>query len=538
MTHHRFLQYNVFFKSYYIFICIALLITISHAWSNRAIAAPEATVTITKKNDPNNNILSPIHAKKLVLVECKEMIDKGLLESIKRRCELAIENGADIIVFEIDTFGGELITAIDIWEYLIHDLNDRVHTIAYVPTKAISAGALISVACEDIIMRTATNIGDCAPISPGQELKGVEREKIESPTRVYFVNAAKANNYPVALCESMVTIGHKVFAVTNLETKEVAYFEENDLPTDTALYDLDNKILIVSDDELLTLDAEDALKYNLSRAIVKDIEALFLFIETRDNIKISRPIERLATNWSEEMVRWITSPAIAGVLLMIGMLGVYAEINSPGLGLPGLIAVIVFSVLFGSKFAIGMAQWWEIALFTLGIILLLVEIFVTPGFGLFGISGVIIIMSAYCAMMIKNGPEQIPLPSDAAQWTLFKDQLLGSVLGIIGFIIGASMITRYIGKLPFANKIILQTPVVTHSEASIQSSHELVDTVDIQIGDIGISIAPLRPAGRARINDKNIDVISQSEMIEVDQPVEVISIEGFRVIVKIKRDDK
>jgi len=100
------------------------------------------------------------------------------------------------------------------------------------------------------------------------------------------------------------------------------------------------------------------------------------------------------------------------------------------------------------------------------------------------------------------------------------------------------MITRYIGKLPFANKIILQTPAVTHSEASIQSSHELVDTVDIQIGDSGISIAPLRPAGRARINDKNIDVISEGEMIEVDQPVEVISIEGFRVIVKIKRDDK
>jgi len=531
MTHRRPLPYLIFLKSHILFTCVASLLTMTHICTNNVIAAPEKTVT---NNHNDNSTLSPKATKKVAVIECKEMIDKGLLESIKRRCESAINNDAEIIIFEIDTFGGELLTAIEIWEYLIHDLNDRVHTIAYVPTKAISAGALISVACEDIIMRTATSIGDCAPITPGGELKGVEREKIESPTRIYFVNAAKANNYPIAICESMVTIGHKVFAVTNLETKSVEYFEENSLPTDETLYDIDNKTVIVSDEALLTLDAEDALKYNLCRAIVKDIEGLLSFIETRDNIAVVRPIERLKTNWSEEMVRWITSPAIAGVLLMIGMLGVYAEINSPGLGLPGLIAVIAFTVLFGSKFAIGMAQWWEIVLFTVGIILLLVEIFVTPGFGLFGISGVIIVMAAYCAMMIKNGPEQIPLPSDAMQWSIFKDQLLGSALGIIGFIVGASLITRYIGTLPFANKIILQTPGVTHSDISLDASHEIVDTVAIQVGDCGISITPLRPAGRARICDKNIDVICQSEMIDSDQPIEVISVEGYRVIVKMK----
>ena len=474
--------------------------------------------------------------KKTVIIECKEMIDKGLLESIKRRSETAIANGAEILIFEIDTFGGELITALDIWEYFIHDLNRRVHTIAYVPTKAISAGALISVACEDIFMRTSTNIGDCAPITPGQKLEGVEREKVESPTRTYFVTAAKANNYPVALCEAMVTIGHKVYSVTNIKTNKVEYFEEKNLPTDDTLYDIENKMTIVSEKELLTLGAQDALKYGLCRAVVDDVDALITFIEKRDNIEIIRPIERSATSWSEEMVRWVTSPAVAGVLLMIGMLGVYAEINSPGLGLPGLIAVIAFTVLFGSKFAIGMAQWWEIALFVIGISLLFVEIFITPGFGLFGISGMVIVMIAYFAMMVKNGPGQVPLPADAMQWDLFKNQLIGSTLGVAGFIVGAAFITRYIGTLPFTNKIVLQTPGVTHTEISEQASHELVDTVSLKVADIGITITPLRPAGRARFNDKNIDVISQGDMIEANQSVEVISIEGYRVIVKAKRE--
>jgi len=185
-------------------------------------------------------------------------------------------------------------------------------------------------------MKKATLIGDCAPIiMGGGKLEGVEREKVESPTRTYFVNAAKANGYPVALCKAMVTMNLEVYQVKNLQTNEYEYFEEEDLPTDSFVYGLEGKKLIVKGDQLLTLGADEAYSYGLARVVVDDLEEAVAFLEGRDKVAFGRPVETVDTNWSEGVVRWLNSPAVTGILLMVGLLGVYAELNSPGLGFRG-----------------------------------------------------------------------------------------------------------------------------------------------------------------------------------------------------------
>ena len=140
---------------------------------------------------------------------------------------------------------------------------------------------------------------------------------------------------------------------------------------------------------------------------------------------------------------------------MIAMLGIYAELNSPGLGLPGAVAVIALVILFGSKFLIGMANWWEIAVFVIGLTLLTIEIFVIPGFGIPGIAGTLMMIFALGAMMVGNRPDEFPIPASEFDWMLFRRSLYGMLGGFIGFLICAWLITRYLHKIPFAGRMVL-----------------------------------------------------------------------------------
>jgi len=193
--------------------------------------------------EPNSAVPAEPEVK-AAIIPCKEMIDDGLYKSIRRRTQLALDSGCTYLIYEIQTYGGLVKSADDISKYLILEVAKKARTVAYVTTEAISAGAMISVSCQDIIMLENTTIGDCAPIAMGAKLEGVEREKAESFIRATFKRAAEANNYPPALLKAMVSMRTKVYRVQNLETGEHEFFEDNRLPTDPNKYGLDDKKLI------------------------------------------------------------------------------------------------------------------------------------------------------------------------------------------------------------------------------------------------------------------------------------------------------
>ena len=369
-------------------------------------------------SEPNDTVVDAPTVKAAVII-CKGMIDDGLYKSIQRRTQMALDQDVKYLIYEIQTYGGLVQSADDISKYFILDVGKRAHTVAYVTTEAISAGAMISVSCRDIIMLENTTIGDCAPIVLGGKLEGVEREKTESFIRAVFMRAAEANGYPAALLKAMVTMQEKVYRVKNLQTGDYEFFEDRDLPQDPNKYGLDDKELVVDDDELLTLTASQAFEYGIARAKVKDRAGALDFLAERDGVTFDAEPIVLHTIWSEEMVRWLNSPAVMAVLVMIAMLGVYIEFNTPGVGLPGLAAVICFVIIIGSKYVVGLANWVEVALFAVGILLLLVEIFVLPGFGLAGITGIICIIAGVFGMLIKNPPDRLPWPQDAIAWSDF-----------------------------------------------------------------------------------------------------------------------
>ncbi len=483
--------------------------------------------------EPNTPSLD-LPTVKVAVIPCEGMIDDGLYKSIQRRSKMAIDAGAEYLIYEISTYGGLLKSGDDIAKYFILDIGKKTHTVAYVTTEAISAGAMISVSCQDIIMLENTTIGDCAPIQLGAKLEGVEREKAESFVRATFDRAAEANNYPQALLKAMVSMQIEVYRAKNLQTGEYEFFETDKPPKDPNAYDMKNKELIVKDDELLTLTASQAFEYGVARAVVEDRAGVLDFLAERDGVTFAGEPMVLETMWSEEMVRWINSPAAMSVLVMVALLGVYIELNTPGIGLPGLVAVICFTIIIGSKYLVGLANWVEVALFVVGLLLLAIEIFVLPGFGVAGILGVGCILAGLFGMLIKNPPDKMPWPKTDFDWQIFTNGVLGLTLGFVWFAVLAWLLTKYLPKLQFLSGLTLvpaQAKLGTEVEVSMTALPES-KAASVNIGDIGEVTSALRPAGKARFNSSIIDVVAEAEFLDKGTNVVIIEIHGNRVVVK------
>ncbi|MHC4084097.1 MAG: NfeD family protein [Planctomycetota bacterium] len=488
-----------------------------------------------------NDITPEQTSVKAAVIVCKGMIDDGLFESIKRRTQIARNKGAGYLFYEIQTYGGLVSSADLISEYFL-ETGKEAHTVAYISTKAISAGAMISVHCQDIIMRENATIGDCAPVVlvPSQKLEGVEREKTESFIRGIFDRAAKANSYPRALLRSMVTMQIEVYRVKNIQTGEDEYFESIELSNkDPNIYDLQNKEIVVESDKLLTLIASDALEYGIARAVVKDLEGALDFLAKRDGVTFADEPIVLKMLWSEEMVRWLNSPGVMAILVMLAMLGVYIEFNTPGVGLPGLVAAICFAVIIGSKYLHGLANWVEVAILLFGVILLMVEIFILPGFGIAGFSGIVCIFAGLFGMLIKNAPDELPWPQDAIAWNDFTWGVMGLAGGFTGFVVLAWVLSKYLPRMQFFSGLLL-VPTAAKLGSEFEVSMTTLPeskTISVNVGEPGEVVSRLRPTGKVKFGDAIVDVVAVGEFLEVGTAVEIIEIHGNRVVVKaVERD--
>ncbi len=246
-------------------------------------------------SEPNDAGTDSPSVKAAVIV-CKGMIDDGLFKSIQRRTQTALDADVEYLIYEIQTYGGLVQSADDISKYFILDIGKRAHTVAYVTTEAISAGAMISVSCQDIIMLENTTIGDCAPIMLGGKLEGVEREKTESFIRAVFTRASEANGYPAAMLKAMVTMQIKVYRINNLQTGEYEFFEDERLPDDPNVYDIEKKELIVKDDELLIIrqEAKTGIIKPLKPIITK--QKIFSAQKTINEIYVDEKVEEYILN--------------------------------------------------------------------------------------------------------------------------------------------------------------------------------------------------------------------------------------------------
>jgi len=476
----------------------------------------------------------PAKVTRAFVIPIREEISTKTFKALRRKALRCKAAGAQLIVLDMDTWGGAVLPALDIARLLKHDLAD-IYTVCFVRTRGVSAGALIALACDEIVMTPVGKLGDCAPIVTGGKLEGVEREKIESVLRKELEESARRNGYCPALAVSMVSYDRQVLLIHNRITGELRYVLNEkrwrgrinthgrvEGPSDPDS-EWDLLEVVVAKGELLTMRPEEAVAMGFASRIVRpDPQRPYRALLKHYNV-VGEPVV-LTDNWSERLVALLTSPAVFGFLMFVALLCAYVEVNTPGFGVPGAVAIACFALLFGSRYLTGLANWWEIAVFALGVLLLLLEVFVTPGFGVLGVAGIL----ACIAMVVPNPPGRLPWPDSPLSWSVFETGVLSMLLGFAAAVIGAATLSRFLPKMPIASKLFLAPPEPPGEGAVGERSPFRA----VGPGAVGVVEATCRPVGKVRFGEELLDAQADGAVIPAGRNVRVLRREGNRVVVE------
>lgn len=402
------------------------------------------------------------------------VVENGLAPFIARSLREAVNGGAAAAFLDIDTPGGRIDAAERISDAI---RNAAIPVYAFVNPRAYSAGALIAISSNGIYMRPGAVIGAATPVD-GQGTKA--SEKMVSAMRAEFRSVAEQRGLDPKLAEAMVD--------ENVEVPGV-----------------------VKKGQLLTLSTAEAVRLKFAKGSVADEAALLA--------AIGHPGARVLTtepNWAEGLVRFLTNPLVAPLLLSLGILGLVFEIKTGAFGIGGLLSLVSLGLFFGSSLILGLAGWEEVLLLGLGAIALAVEIFVLPGFGVAGVLGAGAIVGAMVLAMMGARPTS----GDVAQAL--------AVLGASIFITLA-VIYAWLRHLPNSGRfsgLLLQGAV--HKSQGFVSAPNRGDLV----GRDGVAVTDLRPSGTAKVGEERIDVVTEGEYVPQGSRVQVVQSDGYRHVVR------
>ena len=414
--------------------------------------------------------------KKVYHAKIEGDIDLGLAPFVRRVITEAEKNGASAIIFEINTFGGRVDAATQIKDAI---LNANVLTIAFINKRAISAGALISISCNKIAMATGGSIGASTVVD--QEGKKVS-EKYQSYMRGEMRATAEKNGRRTDIAEGMVD-----------ETIVVKGLDDST--------------------KLITLTSEEALKWGFADTIAENLQEVLKAFELE-----GANIIHVESNWAENFVRFLNNPIISSMLIMIGLIGIYTEIKTPGFGFAGIIGLSSLALFFGTSFILQLATIIEIVIFIIGLILIIVEIFVIPGFGFLGIGGIILIVAALFLSLINI--------NFAFDLNLLWTAIIQLAVALAGSLLVIGSILKYLPKSTPFNKLILSDAIT--GKAGFNSSPDF----NSLLGKEGVTLTQLRPTGIVVINNERFDVVTEGDFVEKNIKVKVIKIEGVRIVVR------
>ena len=456
-------------------------------------------------------------------------INRALTIFIRRSIDEAETSGADTIIIEINTFGGLVESALQIATLIG---SAEAETIAYIPAipestgVSWSAGALISFSCDRIFMAPGTSMGAAAPVYQGAEGMQAAEEKTVSAVRAQMAALAEKNGYPKAAALAMVDMDVELIEVEINGTTILVSADEIEIvkeETEDAGGIFKKGRTVSAAGKLLTLTSKEMLKYGISSGLPESREQLYEMLELQN----PETIEAVSSG-PDQLIAILTGSAITTILIMLGLGALYMEITSPGFGIPGTLAIIIFAIIFISNGMLGYVSSLEIILFIVGIILLVIEIFLIPGFGAAGVSGIILIAASL--LLSQQG---FVIPEFEWQTEILKRNLLTVGTGIFGSIIILAILIQLFPRIGLFNKLILQTSQQQTDGYSIQPPEKTAQL----IGRRGIASTTLRPSGKAVFDGETFVVEADGGFIDAGTEIEIKCADSNRIVVKEHREE-
>jgi membrane-bound serine protease (ClpP class) len=402
------------------------------------------------------------------------VVENGLAPYVIRGLREAAEAHAAAVYLDMDTPGGR----IDAAERIADAVRaSAVPVYAYVNPRAYSAGALIALSTRGIYMRPGAVLGAATPVDGG----GVRAsEKVVSAMRGEFRALAEARGLDPLIAEAMV----------------------------------DERVVVPGLDDadrLLTLSTNEALRVGYAKAAPAGQAELLAAIALPGARVVS-----LAPNWAELLVRFLTNPLVSPLLLSLGVLGLVFEIKTGAFGIGGLVSLASLGLFFGSSFLVGLAGWEEVILLGIGLVAIAIEVFVLPGFGAAGILGIVALAAAIVLAMIGSSPSA----ADVAQALM----VLGASL-----VITLAVAYAWLRHLPNSGRFggLFLRGGAHQADGYIAA----VPRGDL-VGQDGVAVTDLRPAGTAQIGQERVDVVTEGEYVAQGRAVRVVRSEGYRHVVR------
>ncbi len=420
--------------------------------------------------------------KPLVYVfEIKDNIDPRMNRKVKLALEDAERRKADLILIEMDTYGGAVNDADDIRTMI---LESRVPIHVWINKDAASAGALISIACDSIYMANGASIGAATVVMGGGG--DAAPDKYQSYMRSMMRSTAEAKGRNPKIAEAMVDEKLEVDGVSTAGS-------------------------------VITFSASEAIANGFCEGMANSIEEVIALQGIEDYELIKHQTSNV-----EQIVAFFLNPAVSGFLILIIFAGIYFEIQTPGVGFPLAASLIAIILYFIPYYLTGLAANWEIAVFIVGVILLLLEIFVVPGFGIFGILGILCVLTGLTLGMVPNDAFDFTFVPSGDLFAALLTVILAAIVAIALIFFLAPKVNQW-----GAFRTISLATTQKRSEGYTSSFYG-----DSLLQKEGITLTRLMPSGRISIDDEIYDAYSRGEFIDKGERVKVISTEGTSLRVK------
>ncbi len=440
----------------------------------------------------------------IITADKSNQIQKLIDEQIRRR-------GINFVCLAIDSPGGSLADSVNLANYLAFNLDpNRVRTVAYIAREARSDAALVALACDQIVMKPGAIFG-------GAGASNFSRETV-AETKTYLrsrlaPNKGRTWSLPAAVFDSRLDV------MRCSRGGETQFFCEEELKEQKEPDKWKKGVRVTTPGDEWSVEGGNAEEYLIANRTVND------FAEFRNYYGLSDDPTLVEPGWADVLIQALASDGVAVLLLIIGGAALYVELHAPGTGIGGFTAAICFALFFWSRYLGGTAGWLEGMLFLTGVAFLLLEIFVIPGFGIFGIGGGALIIAS-----LVLASQTSLIPHNSYQLSQLRHSLLIVFGAAVGLGVVLSILRHWLPKAPLMNGMVLQPPEAHEAEV-IHERELLVDLRDL-VGEHGITTTMLMPGGKARFGDSIIDVIADGDAIERGRMIEAVEVRGNRVLVR------
>ena len=422
----------------------------------------------------------------------------------KARLAQALDSGANLLCLRIDSPGGSPEQSIILSTWLAELEASEVRTVAYVPRESRSDAALIAMACDELVMHPEAILG-------GEGLATLSDRQAQAVAVAWRDGVAGVRGISWSLPTALALPGITIERAVQSTTGRVEYFSEEEIASlrDRELWEVGGQVGVGP----LQLTGQTADKMGLVTHLVESFGGL------RDVYGLTGDIPFAEPRWSDTLLDALASPSLAWILLFIGGAGLYIELQTPGLGLGGFVAMVAFIIYFWSQYLHGTAGWLEVMLFIAGVFCVAAEIFVLPGFGVLGLGGGLLVISS-----LVLASQTFIVPANDYQirqlrWSLLS--LFGAVMGVAVF---ASVVRRWLPSTPVLRNVLLPPP---KSNETFHAEH-----IDELIGVEGMTTTRLAPAGKARLSGNVYNVFADDDLIEPGVSIRVVAVRGRRIMVR------